>query len=730
MDVFDLFAKISLDSSAYEKGLADSRKKGESFLSGLGSAFTRAGDFLLSTAKAAAAAVGAVGTAIGGIAKQSLEAYADFEQLEGGTALMFGDAYDFIMEKSQQAYQTVQLSQNEYLEQVNGFAIGLKTALGGNEKAAAELADKIVTAEADIVAATGNSQEAVQNAFNGIMKSNYTMLDNLQLGITPTKEGMQQVIDKVNEWNAAHGKATGYVIDNLADVQSALVDYVEMQGLSGYAANEASETIQGSIAGMKAAWQNFLTGAGSARQFTDMLKTVVGNIKPRIAEIVPRLTEGLTELVDLIAPELPALIEDTLPALLDASAALLARLAERLPQLLTVLAPSLMQGTLQVMRAIGDTLPQIASHLMDFGQKMLLMIWDGMKNPKNFADGSSVFASVLSDFRKRLPFIRSFGADIIGELVSGITEHAADVAPAALDLLAKLGTRLTDPEAFAKITDTAGAVIGSFIDGLTSQETIDKFFDTEQGIPKIITNLITNIGKLASKLIELAGKLVKNVSDYMQNSDNREKVYEAAKQILISLGTGLVKFAGELLPFVGELGVRLADMIWQSVTDGLAKLAHPETWGMDVTFNYSQAQQQAWLESGSPLSIDDWVKQQSELRAIALGAGSYEGLNYDEEAQKMLAYAEANGLNVPHFAEGAIVTKPTYALIGEAGTEAVVPLEKGFPQGQSVTIQFGDIYVTGGAQEIGREIVRQIDTALRTYQIQQARGIGGTAWQT
>lgn len=78
---------------------------------------------------------------------------------------MFGDAYDFVSEKAKNAYKTVQMSQNDYLQQVNGFATGLKSALDGNAVAAAELADRIITAEADVVAATGNTQEAVQNAF-------------------------------------------------------------------------------------------------------------------------------------------------------------------------------------------------------------------------------------------------------------------------------------------------------------------------------------------------------------------------------------------------------------------------------------------------------------------------------------------------------------------------------------------------------------------------------------
>lgn len=116
--------------------------------------------------KAVIAGTAAIGAATIKFTKDSIKAYADYEQLAGGAQLLFGDAYDFVAEKSKKAYATVQLSQNDYLKQVNGFATGLKTSLKGNSQAAAELADKIVKAEADVVAATGNTQENVQNAFN------------------------------------------------------------------------------------------------------------------------------------------------------------------------------------------------------------------------------------------------------------------------------------------------------------------------------------------------------------------------------------------------------------------------------------------------------------------------------------------------------------------------------------------------------------------------------------
>ena len=298
-NVFELFATISLDTDEYERKLKDSGDKTSTFA-----------DVLKANLASGAISAGVKKLAgvVADVGKAAYTSYARYEQLAGGAQLMFGDAYDFVAEKARNAYKSVQMSQNDYLQQVNGFATGLKTALGGNVQAAAELADKVITAEADVVAATGNTQEAVQNAFNGIMKSNFTMLDNLQLGITPTKEGFQQLIDKVNEWNAENGEATAYTIDNLADCQAALVDYIEMQGLAGYAANEAADTIEGSTASMKAAWQNLATGMadsnadmeGLTQDFVDSVFTAGRNIIPRVQQIVTGVGTATVEAISYL----------------------------------------------------------------------------------------------------------------------------------------------------------------------------------------------------------------------------------------------------------------------------------------------------------------------------------------------------------------------------------------------------------------------------------------------
>lgn len=374
LDVFQIVGKLVLHGKEqFGKDVNEAKTMGTNLATGIGKALSTA-------AKVGAVAVGACATAVSAMTKASLDSFAQYEQLVGGSQLLFGDAYAEVAKNAKNAYKEVQMSQNDYLQQVNGFATGLKTALGGNEQAAAELAHKIIKAEADVVAATGNSQEAVQNAFNGIMKSNFTMLDNLQLGITPTKEGFQTLINEVNAYNSALGNSTNYQISNLADCQAALVDYIAMKGLADYATLEAAGTIQGSLAMTKAAWQNFLTGFADSSQDLDLLldnlvESATNSAKlivPKIAQILGGISTAMGQIMPVIAAELPALLEQLLPGIISGAVALVNGLIMALPSILQILIEQLPSIITQIAEGLAACFPILLSTVTDlFGQ-----IWD------------------------------------------------------------------------------------------------------------------------------------------------------------------------------------------------------------------------------------------------------------------------------------------------------------------------------------------------------------------
>lgn len=442
MELFKIFGTIALRGrEEFNNDIDESTSRASKFAGKLGKG-------LASAAKIGAAAIGVAATAIGAVTKTALDNYAEYEQLVGGAKLMFGDAYDYIADKAANAYSTVQMSQNDYLQQVNGFATGLKTALGGNEQAAAKLADRIINAEADVVAATGNSQEAVQNAFNGIMKSNFTMLDNLQLGITPTKEGFQEVIDKVNDWNAANGKATEYQIENLADCQSALVDYIEMQGLAGYAADEAAGTIQGSLSMMKAAWTNLLTGIGDDTQdmdklidnFVESTGTAAENILPRLGKILT----GIGSMIERLAPVV----------------------ASAIPGLVTTVLPNLIQSGISMIKAIIQGLVQMLPQIIQYGIDLVFTLIDTISSdPDSLVETAiKLIETIVSGLIDALPKLYAAAGKLVAGLVRALISNAPNVWKAGLKLVVKIAESIV--KSLGEIVKAGAKVVDAIIDGI------------------------------------------------------------------------------------------------------------------------------------------------------------------------------------------------------------------------------------------------------------------------
>lgn len=480
MNLLEFFVKI---------GVIDEASKGVETLSG------KLKSGLATAAKIGATAVTAAAGAVVALTKQAVESYGEYEQLVGGAELMFGDAYDFIAEKAENAYSTVQMSMNDYLQQVNGFATGLKTALGGDEKAAAELADRIINAEADVVAATGNSQEAVQNAFNGIMKSNYTMLDNLQLGITPTKEGFQEVIDKVNEWNAANGEATAYQIDNLADAQNALVDYIEMQGLAGYAAAEAAGTIQGSVASMKSAWQNLVLAFADdqadfdARMnaFVDSAVNAGHNLIPRIETTIQGIAKFISSASEKIVPTVVQTISDNLPLILTAGIDLVFALADGILDNMD----AIINCAFEIITVIAERLAENTPKLVESSVQIILSLVNGLvENLPMLLDAAlQIMTSLAQGLIESLPTLIAALPDIIVGLVSGLLEFRVELMSAGVQL-------------FVALIENLPTIIVEIV----------------KAVPKIVTGIVKAFDGLMGQIVDVGANLLKGIWNGISNT--------------------------------------------------------------------------------------------------------------------------------------------------------------------------------------------------------------------
>ena len=363
MNLMDLFVKISVDDQASSQV----ETIGGKLKSGLATA-----------AKVGAAAVAAAGTAVVAIGKQAIEQYAEYEQLVGGVETLFKQSADTVMGYAENAYKTAGLSANEYMNTVTSFSASLLQSLGGDTEAAAKYADMAITDMSDNANKMGTSMEMIQNAYQGFAKQNYTMLDNLKLGYGGTKEEMQRLLEDAEKISGIE-----YDISSYADIVDAIHVVQTEMGITGTTAKEASTTVQGSIASMKSAYENFVTGLGDqnadiAELSTKLLESaevVAGNLLPVIENILSSIgtmmqekgPEMIEKFVSYAIEKLPQIIELGLKMVLS----LVKGLANNLPKLVS----SVLDMIATIVKTFVSSIPDIVS----VGKQIVEGLWNGIK---------------------------------------------------------------------------------------------------------------------------------------------------------------------------------------------------------------------------------------------------------------------------------------------------------------------------------------------------------------
>ena len=410
MNLMDLFVKISVDdqASSQVETLAGKLKGG-----------------LATAAKVGGAAIVAAGAAAVAITKQAVENYGEYEQLVGGVETLFKQSADTVMGYAENAYKTAGLSANEYMNTVTSFSASLLQSLGGDTEAAAKYADMAITDMSDNANKMGTSMEMIQNAYQGFSKQNYTMLDNLKLGYGGTKEEMQRLLDDANALNAAQGNYTNYTIDSYADIVDAIHTVQTEIGITGTTQLEASTTIQGSIASMKAAYENFITGLGDenadmAELITNLLGSTV-TVAENLLPVVERVLENIGVVVQEKGPEmiekfvgyavekLPQVIELGMKMVL----AIVSGLAKNLPQIVR----SVLDMTATIVKTFVSSLPDI----VDVGKQIVKGLWEGIKAMGSWIKEKvgSFFSGIVSGVKSKL------GIHSPSRVFAGIGENMA-----------------------------------------------------------------------------------------------------------------------------------------------------------------------------------------------------------------------------------------------------------------------------------------------------------------
>ena len=414
------------------------------------SAGKSAGNSLVSTIKSAVVAAG-----IGKLFASSLMEGGKLQQSLGGVETLFKNNANMVKQYANEAYKTTGLSANAYMETVTGFSASLLQSLGGDTAKAAKVANTAMVDMADNSNKMGTSMELIQNAYQGFAKQNYTMLDNLKLGYGGTKQEMQRLL-------ADAQKLTGvkYDINNLSDVYEAIHVIQKELDITGTTAKEASTTLQGSFASMKAAFMNLLGNLSLGNDIKPALQQLasttmtflVGNFLPMVGNILKSLPTLVIGAFSGLAEQLRGVFGDEV---VNKIQTYLTQVSGAVESFMDVLTGSMSkQEGIDLMKSLGinegtaDSIVTIADNIRTAFQN----IWEAIKN----------VTAIVGEFVGDLLGINSTESSVSG--VGLAFELLSDVVKKASEWIKDFTSFLRENEVALALVKTALAyIVGRFI---------------------------------------------------------------------------------------------------------------------------------------------------------------------------------------------------------------------------------------------------------------------------
>lgn len=585
MDVFDLAAKISLDTGPFTHSLGEAKEQMSSFKdvfkANIASDIVRKGfDGIVTGTKAV----------VGGLKNlvdQSQKAYGDYQQMVGGVQKLYGNmgkewdeyakmtgdnsakakahyddlkkAQDLVMKNAEKAYQTSGMSMNKYMETATQFSASLISSLGGDTQKAAKQTDIAMKAIADNFNTFGGNIEDVTNAFKGFSKQNYTMLDNLKLGYGGTKSEMEKLIKDANEWGKANGEASNLSIDSFSDVVTAIQQIQEKQQIAGTTAREASTTLQGSMGQMQAAWENLKTAmsdpkADLGKKVDELVETITG----RAATAEDVAIGAATNIGDHINGYLDNLLPIVSQAL-DGVAKLIGEagpiIAEQIPNILEKLIPPVLSAAANLADAVITNLPTLVQSIEDALSESFGTIGDPSKLAEKATEIISGLAGAITAV---IPNLISVGAEILTALIQGITDNSQVLLDGAAQIITALGDGII--QNLPQIVSAVVELLQSFTEYITDHKD-----EIQSGVQALVEALVQGIITLTPDLTEAAVAIVTTLGGAL---------IDAVPTIVEQLPTFISELMGAITDAMSNASpegkVALAAVLAPTITGGIS----------------------------------------------------------------------------------------------------------------------------------------------------------------
>lgn len=539
MDVFDLSARLTLDSTDYKNGLSDAQGEASSFSSKLGGILATGG-------KVAGVAIAGVTTAVVGATTAMAKGISE--------TASYGDTIDKQSQKlglSTQAYQKWDYVLNLAGTSMQNMGTGLKT-----------LTNKIDDAK------NGSADAQAMFSKLGISMDDLATMSREDV-FSATIAGFQGMADSTERASLANdlfgksGQELTPLFNTTAESTQELMANLEDMG-----AVMSDEAVKAS-----ADFQDALTTLGVA---------INGLKHGALSEFLPSITSVMDGLTQIFSGDGAGVNKIN-----DGIDSFIAKLTESLPKVMDVGA----KITINLADAILTNLPKI----METGTDVIMTLVDSLIKglPKALGIGLQVITTVANGITQALPELIPQTALIIAEVVNGLSTALPELIKCAMDMILAIGQGLF--EALPLVIQQLPTIIQNLVDAIVSGLPLliegaisliigivdalpDIIISLVEALPYVVSSIVTGLMECLPQLILGAIDLVIALTEHMP--EIILALIEAIPEVIASIVDAFKDFpekAREIAEkFNTSLKERLSELpakIWEVVVNVFTRIA-------------------------------------------------------------------------------------------------------------------------------------------------------------
>lgn len=471
MNVFDLFAKLSLDSSEYEKGLDASEKKGANFGKGLKTA-----------AGVAAGAVAATTAAVGAGAKAFLGAANSVSSMGdtiGDNAAKMGistkayQEWDYVLQRAGTSIEAMKPSMktlaNAAVEGKDAF-----DALGISQEEIASLNQEELFGRT-IAALQGVEDETERTA----LASKLLGRGAVELGAVfdMTAEETEAAKQQMHELGNYMDEDAISASDNFQDTMADMNDSIE--GVKTRMMVDFLPSLTETMGGLS----KIFSGSDVEGGLADIEKGISGLAENLVAKAPQIMQIGgtiLTALVSSISSNLPVLLNAAVPVILELANGIISAAPDIITAVISVLGTigsaladpanlsNLLESAVAIVMTISDAIaqnaPTVIPAIVEIIMQMLTALTDEGTLMPLLEAGLSVITSVVQGILKAIPVLIKNLPTIITNIQNFLINSMPLIVSAAVQLFGGIISAI--PQIIVELVKQLPTIITSIVNGL------------------------------------------------------------------------------------------------------------------------------------------------------------------------------------------------------------------------------------------------------------------------